>query len=458
MTAHKLDLNTVRNYVEKHLFEPGESSQASMSSGHVGHVGIELEVFPFIHKLDDNTRISIPLYGKKRALMETLLKVCKEFGGVPGYHNPIDSKVENSAQVDKIKFPDGTCFLFEPGGQLEISTKPCKSLTALKANLTSSRKILKKVTQGSGIEFGQHGLNPLADVLDFGNQLKKPRYQLLQSYLEGIGTYGKKMMLQTCSMHINLDLGQHEARRIQRIRAVNLLTPFVTALFANSPAVDAKGVFHKAYRSLIWQNLDPDRTGIWLKEKPARGLSKEDLIDAYTDFVIRAPLIYIPELNTRVLPRTYTMGYWMNNAIEDISPTLSHLENHVSLLFPEVRLKGYLELRSIDAPPPEWELIPVLFYAGLLYSDHHLEKTLALLAPIASDTAKLFKKATFGLESDQIFNTAIKLMYLADDGLATLPENFRTKDDLHHFKTFFERFTGVRKCFADETFDKFRFS
>lgn len=456
MTAHKLDLDTVRNYVEKQLFEPGESSQASISSGHVGCVGIELEVFPF--KLDNNTRVSIPLYGKKRALIETLLEVCQQFGGVPSYRNPIDAKIENAAQVDKIKFPDGTCFLFEPGGQLEISTKPCTSLSALKANLTSSKKILEKVTEGSGIEFGQHGLNPLADVLDFGNQLTKPRYQLLQSYLEGIGTYGKRMMLQTCSMHINLDLGQDEARRIQRIRAANLLIPFVTALFANSPAIDAKGDFHKAYRSFIWQNLDPARSGIWLQEKPGPDMSKEDLVDAYSDFVIRAPLIYIPELKIGVLPHKYTMDYWMNNAIEDLSPTLTHLENHVSLLFPEVRLKGYLELRSIDAPPMEWELIPVLFYTGLLYSDRHLEKTIALLAPMASDTAALFKKATFGLESDQIFKTAIKLMHLADDGLASLPENFRKKEDLHHFKTFFDRFTKVRKCFADEAFDKFRFS
>jgi glutamate--cysteine ligase len=95
-------------------------------------------------------------------------------------------------------------------------------------------------------------------------------------------------------------------------------------------------------------------------------------------------------------------------------------------------------------------MIPAFFYSGLLYSNRHLDKTIDMLLPFASQLPTLMEKATFGLETDDIFNTSKNLMHLAIEGFSGLPEFFKNKNDIHQFVSFFERFTLQRKTFADE--------
>jgi glutamate--cysteine ligase len=124
------------------------------------------------------------------------------------------------------------------------------------------------------------------------------------------------------------------------------------------------------------------------------------------------------------------------------------------LLFPEVRIKGYLELRSIDAPPVEWQMIPVLFYAGLLYNAPHLEKTLELLSPLAPDINSFFSLAVKGLESDEVNSYSKELMQLAIEGLSCLPNDLIHKDYIQQLIDFYTKFTLQRRSFADEIFLK----
>lgn len=456
MTLPKLTREICHRFIEEKLFEPRPLAMPNENDGTVGCIGIELEVFPYALDVESESGFKpVRLYGEGIALAQILARTSEQFGGIVKYSDPDPLHNDYVSQIEKIEFADGDCFLFEPGGQVEISTAPCTSMDALEAHLKSKQDILSVVTQKDHIHFDQFGTNPWFHAHEIGNQLHKPRYQALERYFDGISPYGKQMMLQTCALHINLDLGVEQTTRLKRIIAANLLVPFVTALFAHSGIIEGRVNGLKSYRSFLWQHLDPARTGILPLEKVSKSLSKKDLIDAYLEFALQAPVMYIKESGGRVYPKHYTLDYWMDHSIDGIWPTTSHLENHISLLFPEVRLKGYLEVRSVDAPPPEWQMVPVFFYAGLLYADEYLDKTLEMLLPLTSRTNALFADATYGLASDEIFSISKNLMRLAIDGFSSLPDEFRSEQHTNHLIAFFERFTLHRKTFADETLEKF---
>ncbi|MDZ4748332.1 MAG: glutamate-cysteine ligase family protein [Saprospiraceae bacterium] len=450
MPEPKLTLDICRSYIENLLFEPGDVSTQNSIHGTVGSVGVELEVFPYRSDVLSDAGVSpVALYEGEDALIHKLIAASEPYGGVAKYWYPAPHQKSYVPQIDKIEFANGDRFLFEPGGQVEISTAPCQSMDALQEHLESRQHILKRITQLSNIHFAQTGTNPWFGEDQIGNQLHKPRYKALEQYFDTIGPYGRQMMQLTCSLHINFDLGPDETTRIKRIVAANLLVPFVTALFANSPRIAGKTSGHKAYRSYIWQHLDRARTGILPGLSDPDMLSKEDLIGMYLALALKAPLIYIDALGDQALPRDYTMEYWLDHPIQGLWPDRSHFETHVSLLFPEVRLKGYLELRSIDAPPVEWQMVPVCFYAGLLYSDQHLDKMLELLLPLAAHIDELFEASTFGLVLDEVFVTSKKLMVLAIDGFSGLPDSFKGDGHVLLLKKFYEIFTAHRKTFAD---------
>jgi len=431
-----------RDFIEKRLFEPVPVPGGTLNSG-VGWVGVELESFPYRKSKQSALGvIPVPLYGEEDSLMHSLLKVCNS-------QNCKISYWESSGQVKKIEFPDGDRFLFEPGGQVEISTAPCDSMPSLKSHLDSKQALLNQLTEEHHIRFLQTGTHPWFTVDEIKNQLPEPRYLALEKYFYEISPYGKQMMLQTGSLHINLDLGKDDNIRVKRILASNLLVPFVTALFSNSAAIAGNVSKYKSHRSFLWQHLDEKRTGILFLEKMNGSFSKHNLVDEYLDFALKAPLIYIPKLGNHALPRDYTMQYWLNNSIDGIDSNISDFENHLSLLFPEVRLKGYLEMRSVDAPPSGFELVPVIFYAGLLYDDEALDKVLDLLIPLAASISSKFKEATMGLASNDVFEISKKLVLLAMDGYSALHPDFRGDTYLDQLIDFFEEFTLNRKSFAD---------
>ena len=190
-------------------------------------------------------------------------------------------------------------------------------------------------------------------------------------------------------------------------------------------------------------------------DKISKTMDKVGLIDVYLEFALKAPLIYIDELGDCELPDYFTLEYWMANPIQGIKPDSSHLANHFSLLFPEVRLKGYLEIRSVDAPPVKWQWVPVMFYTGLLYSNTSLEQVLELLLPFSSCINEFHRKATYGLLSDEIFDISKKLMTLAIDGFSGLTDDFKKEQHVSELIRFFDKYTNQRRTFADDNPEQF---
>lgn len=442
----KLNAEICRDYIEKGLFEPRFPQNNSGNSP--GLVGIELEVFPVRVWDSDPTKVfPVPLQASTFSLFEELLSASEKLGG--------KVKSGEKESISDIEFPNGNTFQFEPGGQVEIVTPPCDSLSDLADSLRFSQNILDEISQKNKFSFAQLGVNPWFDPDQIGLQLDKPRYRALQKYFSQIGPFGVQMMRQTCSIHVNLDLGMDQETRVKRMLAANLLAPFATAIFANSGLFQGKVMRQKSYRSFIWQNLDTKRSGIMGLTKDS-GLPKlENLVDTYFDFSMHAPIIHLLSLGDRIFPENFTWDYWLKNPIEGISPTLEDFENHLSLLYPEVRPKGFLEIRTADALPREWQLVPAFFYTGLLYSDDSLDKTLELLLPLAKDIDKLYRESSFGFESTGILSISKQLMNLALEGLSDLPREFAGKKSIENLASFLEKYTAQGKTVSDETIARF---
>ena len=380
-----------RDYIEEHLFGP-QVLQVSLLQNQVGTIGLELETFPF--NITDQKNIQpARLYGGSGSLADALIRVSEQHGGQLRYLPQISDDEHHESLVAAIHFPDGCNFNFEPGAQVEISTAPCETITKLNAQLTEMQKILHSVTQNYPFRFVQVGTNPWFTTDAIGMQMNKARYRVMARYFDNIGPFGIMMMLQTCSLQVNLDTGNDWHTRAKRIAAANLLAPFATALFANSSITAGKVNGYQSYRSYIWQHLDSTRTGLWITDQIAGTFDKDAIIDAYLNFALKVPVICMEDFGDALLPSQVTMEYWMTHHVKGLLPSLAHFKNHLTLLFPEVRLKGYLELRSIDAPPPEWQLVPALFYSGLLYNDQCLNKLLDMLLPVTAQLPQLMQEA-----------------------------------------------------------------
>ncbi len=442
----KLNLEVCRDFLAHELFTP-KSSKGDTSKG-IDLIGVELEAFPVKFLDFKKTKATpVPLKSDKFSLHQVLEKASALEGG------QFDFNEKNS--LLPIRFPNGSTFQYEPGGQIEIATHPCKSLDELVAQLRFQQNILNQITEEYQIHFAQIGTNPWFDSAQIGLQLDKARYRALQKYFASLGPFGVKMMRQTCSLHVNLDLGDSEEMQVKRILAANLLAPFASAIFANSAILENKISPGKSYRSYLWQQLDPNRTGIQLGDFGGSLPTKDQLIQAYFDFAMKSPIIHIMALGDRVFPSEITFKDWLKIPIEGISPSLEDLENHLSLLYPEVRPKGFLEIRTADALPREWQLVPAFFYTGILYSEEMLGKTLELLRPLRSEINTLWKEASFGFDSKPILELSIKLMELALAGLNALPDNFSGKESQNNLQAFFEKFTLRGKTVADESVFKF---
>lgn len=443
MEKSKLTSDIILSYIESELF----GIRNNKSDQNQQKIGVELEIYP-VKINSKNKDTPVLLYKGDEALILSLVRISEKYGAKAALKYSEAKSILDLSIVDKIKFPNESSMFFEPGGQIEISTTPCSNINELENQLSFHQNILSDLSDVTGINFKQSGINPIS-IDQLTNQFKKERYTALESYLNEISPYGREMMLKTCSMHINMDSGADEDTKFKRIVSANLLVPFATAIFANSYVSKNNTKPIKSYRSQIWQNLDETRTGILPLSKALQSMSIKDLIEAYYNFIINAPLIYNSDLGTSVLSKSMTLKYWMQNKINGIWPNISHLKNHISLLFPEVRLKGYLELRSIDSPPKNWQMVPICFYAGLIYDSKSLDNTIQLLSPIYPRYKDLYKQSCYGLESKEICEISQKLIEISIDGYSRLQGNLYKVNHLKGLHNFNDIFLNKCKSFAD---------
>lgn len=325
--------------------------------------------------------------------------------------------------------PGGGTLTFEPGGQLEYSSPPCRSASALLRLLRSIIPPLRTAAAGEGIDLLTFGIDPLNPVEQAPMLIHAKRYQRMADYLSRRGPAGARMMRQTAAFQVSVDF---DDETWLRWRVLNSAAPFVVAIFANSPIYSGERTGHQSTRADVWRKLDPLRTGIPYDEQAP--------VQAYLDFALSAPAILFPTIDGEHRP----FGEWLTRA----NPSSEEWQDHLSTLFPEVRPRGHLELRSADAIAPEWYAAPLALTAGILYHSGALRAAADIL-PLP-DLGLLERAGRLGLHDPAIAQTAADLFELALAGCAGLGPRYFHPSDLDQARAYFDRYTRRARAPADD--------
>jgi glutamate--cysteine ligase len=325
--------------------------------------------------------------------------------------------------------PLGGTLTFEPGGQLEYSSPPCRSASALLALLRAVVLPIRSAAAGEGIDLLAVGIDPLNSAERAPLLIHAKRYERMAEYLERRGPAGAQMMRQTAAFQVSLDFDDEPWLRW---RVLNSAAPYIVAIFANSPIYAGERTGHQSARAHVWRNLDPARTGMPYDDK--------DPVGAYLDFALAAPAILLPTLDGEHRP----FAEWLTRA----NPTAEEWHDHLSTLFPEVRPRGHLELRSADAISPRWYAAPLALTAGILYDSRALRAAADLLG--APDLGLLERAGRLGLHDPGIARTAADLFELALSGCLGLGPGYFHPADLEQARAFFDCYTRRGRAPADD--------
>jgi glutamate--cysteine ligase len=271
---------------------------------------------------------------------------------------------------------DGASITLEPGGQFELSGAPLDSIHDTCSEVNLHLKEVKEVADEIGAGFLGLGFSPVWSLEDTPI-MPKPRYKIMRDYMPKVGRLGRQMMFRSCTVQVNLDFSS-EADMIKKMRVGLALQPVATALFANSPFADNRPNGFLSYRGYVWGDTDPDRTGM-LPFAFEEGFGFE----RYVDHALSVPMYFVKR-DGRYLDATgKSFKDFLQGKLDILpgeKPTLGDWEDHLSTLFPEVRLKQFLEMRGADGGP--WSKLCALsaFWTGLYYHQPSLDAAADLIA------------------------------------------------------------------------------
>jgi glutamate--cysteine ligase len=263
----------------------------------------------------------------------------------------------------------GGAISIEPGGQFELSDAPFETIHQTSAELTAHFDALCPIAARLGIAFLTLGMSPKWTRAETP-VMPKSRYKIMARYMPLVGSRGLDMMYRTATVQANYDFAS-EADMVKKLRVSLALQPIATALFANSPFRDGALNGYLSDRSAVWRHTDNDRTGM-LPFAFEDGMGFE----RYVDYALDVPMYFIKRGSTYIDVAGSSFRDLLagrHPALPNEKPTLSDWANHLSTIFPEVRLKTFLEMRGADTGAiPFLTALPALF-AGLLYAPTALD-------------------------------------------------------------------------------------
>ncbi len=269
---------------------------------------------------------------------------------------------------------DGSSITLEPGGQVELSGAPHRTLAELDAEMQRNRRALKSLARGRDLRWIAAGLTPIARIEDVP-WMPKGRYQIMRNYLPQFGDLATFMMKGTCSVQANYDY-LDEADAKAKVRMLAGLSPLTTALFANSPLYMGKPTGFMSYRGHIWTRTDPARTGF----PPA--LRQEFSFEEWVDYLLDVPMMFYKKGKEWVPAEGKTFRTFMTTGIEGQIATMEDWDLHQTSVFPEVRIKRTIEVRGADCVDHELALSFCALFAGLLYCRRALDEAIELVKEI----------------------------------------------------------------------------
>jgi len=271
----------------------------------------------------------------------------------------------------------GAAISLEPGGQFELSGAPLRTVHQTCREVHAHLAQVRQIAEPLGIAFLGIGMSPKWTRAQTPI-MPKSRYRIMANYMPKVGRLGLDMMFRTATIQVNLDYGD-EADMVRKMRVGLALQPVATALFANSPFTDGRPNGYLSYRAEIWRDTDNQRSGpLEIAFEDGFGFAR------YAEWALDVPMYFIVRDGRYRDMTAYTFRQFLAGAtraeMPDAVPNMGDWENHLSTLFPDVRLKRYLEMRGADAGP--WRRICALpaLWVGLLYNDAALQAAWDLVA------------------------------------------------------------------------------
>ncbi len=372
-------------------------------------IGTEHEKFPFYV-----SNLSPVPYDGPTGIAALFNALCSRFGWEPVYEG------ENVIALKDPLCKQGGSITLEPGGQFELSGAPFRTLHETCAEVGTHLRQVDEAGEALGIRFLGMGFSPKW-ALSETPPMPKERYRIMRDYMPSVGRYGLDMMFRSCTVQVNLDFAS-EADMVKKMRVGLALQPLATALFAASPFTEGRPNGFLSFRSEIWRDTDNARTGMlpWVFED---GMGFE----RYVDYALDVPMYYV-----------YRDGQYIDTAgasfrdflagklpqLPGVFPTLTEWSDHLTMLFPEVRLKRFLEMRGADGGP--WRRLCALpaLWTGLLYDDAALEAAWALVRGWTAGERQAMRDRVprFGLKAEApggrtVRDLALDVLAIAKTGL-----------------------------------------
>jgi glutamate--cysteine ligase len=328
--------------------------------------------------------------------------------------------IEHGNIIGLFDVTGGGAISLEPGGQFELSGAPIETVHQTSAELMAHLAQVREVARPLGIGFLGLGMTPNWSRAEIP-MMPKGRYRIMTAYMPKVGKLGLDMMYRTCTVQTNLDFAS-EADMVKKLRVSLALQPVATAMFANSPFTESKPNGFLSFRSEIWRDTDADRSGMLpFAFEPGMGFER------YVDYALDVPMYFVKRGERYIDVAGLSFRDLMQGrlaALPGERATISDWANHISTIFPEVRLKRYLEMRGADGGP--WRRLPALpaYWVGILYDDNALDAawelvkdwTAAERQQLRDHVPKLGFAAT--IAGRTILQLATTTLALAEQGLA----------------------------------------
>ena len=307
----------------------------------------------------------------------------------------------------------------EPGGQFELSGAPQSDIHGTAEEMGEHLRIARSVAEPLDIHFLGLGVTPLWSVSEMP-RMPKTRYGIMAPYMEKMGSLGTSMMFRSATVQTNLDFSS-EADMVKKLRVSLALQPVATALFANSPFSQGRDTGYLSYRSQIWLDTDPDRTGM-LPFVFDEGFGFEQ----YVDYALDVPMYCVIRDRKYINTAGESFRAFLKGELPQLPgelPTIKDWEDHLSTIFPEVRLKQYLEMRGADMGDEASVAALSAFWTGLLYDDVSLEAAYELIEPWTREQRETLRREVprLGLmtphDRSNLFDIAAQAVGIAEAGL-----------------------------------------
>lgn len=314
----------------------------------------------------------------------------------------------------------GANITLEPGGQFELSGAPLRTLHETAAELERHFIELRPIAEEMGLSVLPVGFHPWARREDVP-WMPKGRYGIMGRYMPKVGKLGHDMMLRTCTVQANLDFSS-EGDMATKMRVGIALQPLATALFATSPFREGHISGLNSTRANVWLDTDGDRTG-----EPPGVFDAGFGFEAYARWALSVPMYFVWRDGRFIDAAGQSFADFMDGRLPALPgelPLVSDWADHLTTLFPEVRLKRYLEMRGADAGPPEMLRALPAFWTGLLYDDAALDAATQLVKPwsaaeraqLRHDTPRAGLSAR--IHGRTLMELALELLPMAAEGLA----------------------------------------